>query len=75
MDRKTLRTFRKSLVCGPGETALRRASTIEELDEAWEDYCDGFADETAEREFLRTVYDERKFHITQAFRLAEIMRA
>lgn len=74
MDRPTLRKFRKSLVVGPAETALRRADNIAELDEAWEDYCDGFADETPEREFLRSVYDERKYHINLAFRAAEMMR-
>jgi hypothetical protein len=74
MDRSTLRQFRKSLVVGPAETALRRASNIPELDEAWEDYCDGFADESKEREHLRGLYDERKFHMQQAFRAAEMMR-
>jgi hypothetical protein len=74
MDRSTLRQFRKSLVVGPGEAALRRASNIPELDEAWEDYADGFADESQEREYLRGLYDERKFHMQQAFRSAEMMR-
>lgn len=74
MDRPTLRKFRKSLVVGPAEAALRRADNIAELDEAWEDYCDGFADETPEREFLRSVYDERKYHINLAFRAAKMMR-
>jgi hypothetical protein len=75
MNRTTLRQFRKSLVVGPAEAALRRASDLAELDEAWEDYCDGFADESAERLFLRGLYDERKFHMQQAFRSAEMMRA
>lgn len=74
MDRSTLRSFRKSLVVGPGEAALRRASNIEELDEAWEDFCSGFADESQEREFLRGLYDERKFHMQRAFRAADMMR-
>lgn len=74
MDRPTLRKFRKSLVVGPAEAALRRADNIAELDEAWEDYCDGFADETPEREFLRGLYDERKHHMQLAFRAAEMMR-
>jgi hypothetical protein len=74
MNRTTLRQFRKSLVVGPAEAALRRASDLAELDEAWEDYCDGFADESAERLFLRGLYDERKFHMQQAFRSAEMMR-
>lgn len=74
MDRTQLRKFRKSLVVGPAEAALRRAGDIPELDEAWEDYCDGFADESPEREFLRSVYDERKYHIGLAFRAAEMMR-
>jgi hypothetical protein len=74
MNRTTLRQFRKSLTVGPAEAALRRASDIAELDEAWEDYCDGFADESQEREFLRGLYDERKFHMQQSFRAAEMMR-
>jgi hypothetical protein len=74
MDRSTLRQFRKSLTIGPAETALRRAETVDELDQFWDDYCDGFADETPEREHLRRLYDERKYHIEQAFRLAEMMR-
>jgi hypothetical protein len=74
MNRTSLRQFRKSLVIGPAEAALRRASDIAELDEAWEDYADGFADESAERLFLRGLYDERKFHMQQSFRAAEMMR-
>ncbi len=74
MDRTTLRKFRKSLVVGPGEAALRRAETVEELDQFWDDYCGGFADESPEREFLRGVYDERKYHIERAHRVAEMMR-
>ena len=74
MNRTALRQFRKSIVVGPGEAALRRADNVAELDEAWEDYCDGFADETPEREYLRRLYDERKYHINQAFRAAEMMR-
>jgi hypothetical protein len=74
MNRTTLRQFRKSLTVGPAEAALRRASDIPALDEAWEDFCDGFADESAERLFLRGLYDERKFHMQQSFRAAEMMR-
>jgi hypothetical protein len=74
MDRSALRQFRKSLVVGPGEAALRRADTLEELDQFWDDYCDGFADESPEREFLRGLYDERKYHMQQALRAAEMMR-
>lgn len=74
MDRTALRKFRKSLVVGPAETALRRAETVAELDEAWEDFCSGFADESVEREHLRGLYDERKYHIDRAFRIAEMMR-
>lgn len=74
MDRTSRRQFRKSLVVGPAEAALRRASDLIELDEAWEDYADGFADESAERVYLRGLYDERKFHMQQAFRAAEMMR-
>jgi hypothetical protein len=74
MNRTTLRQFRKSLTVGPAEAALRRASDLAELDEAWDDYCDGFADESQEREYLRGLYDERKFHMQQAFRAAEMMR-
>ena len=74
MDRHTLRQFRKSLTIGPAEAALRRASDIPELDEAWEDFCDGFADESPEREHLRSLYDERKYHMQQALRAAEMMR-
>jgi hypothetical protein len=74
MNRTTLRQFRKSLTVGPAEAALRRACDIAELDEAWEDYADGFADESQEREYLRGLYDERKFHMQQAFRSAEMMR-
>lgn len=65
MNRTARRQFRKSYVILPAETALRRADTVAELDEAWEDYCDGFADETPEREHLRTVYDERRYHMNR----------
>lgn len=74
MNRTSLRQFRKSLIVGPAEAALRRASNIPELDEAWEDYADGFADESAERIYLRGLYDERKHHMEQSFRAAEMMR-
>lgn len=68
------RMFRKSLTIAPAEAALRRCDTIAELDEVWDDYCDAFADETPEREHLRRVYDERKYHIGLAYRAAEMMR-
>jgi hypothetical protein len=74
MNRTSLRQFRTSVLVVPAEAALRRASDIPALDEAWEDFCDGFADESAERLFLRGLYDERKFHMQQAFRSAEMMR-
>lgn len=68
------RMFRKSLLIAPAEQALRRADSLDELDAAWDDFADGFADETLEREQLRSIYDERKYHMQQAFRAAEMMR-
>lgn len=74
MDRTAMRQFRKSLTVAPAEAALRRADNQAELDDSWTDYCDGFADETPEREYLRGLYMERKFHFDESARAARLLR-
>ncbi len=74
MDQKAMRQFRKSMVVGPAEAALKRADNQTELDVLWDDYCDGFADESPEREYLRRLYDERRFHFGEAERAARMLR-
>lgn len=74
MDQTAMRQFRKSMVVGPAEAALKRADNLTELDALWEDYCDGFADESPEREYLRKLYDERKFQFDASARAARMLR-
>lgn len=54
-----LRTaLRKSSVIAPIEAALRACKTEDDLQDAWYDYADSFADETPEREALLGVFLE-----------------
>lgn len=72
--RKALRgRLRRSIATAPAEDALRRACGIEELDAAWEQHCDAFPDESMEREFLLSVYQD--CHARFAVDLSRYMRA
>lgn len=55
----TRTALRKSLLIAPAEDALRRASNDRELADAWFDFCDGFADHSAERRALLAIYQSR----------------
>ena len=70
-----LRTsLRKSLLIAPAEDALRRADNQSELEDAWFDFCDGFADETPERDQLLAIYMGRLKDFKDAARAAEMLR-
>lgn len=71
----TRRMFAKSVLIAPAEEALRRADNQSELEDAWFNYCDGFADETPERDHLLAIYMGKVKDFKDAARLAEIMRA
>lgn len=51
--------LRKSVLIQPAELELRRAETAAELEDAWSDWCDGFAEGSAERRELREVYQDQ----------------
>jgi hypothetical protein len=71
----TRRMFAKSVLIAPAEDALKRADNQSELDDAWEDYCASFADETPERDYLVAIYMGRVKDFKDAARAAEMMRA
>lgn len=72
--RKTIRgRLRKSIATAPAEAALRKADNIEELEVAWDTHCDGFPDESMEREFLLTVYQDKAAQF--AVELSRYLRA
>lgn len=48
--------FRKSELIAPAEAALRNAASKTDLEDAWFDFCDGFADESVERKHLLEIY-------------------
>lgn len=54
MNARTM--FRKAALVAPAEAALRNAKSKDELEDAWFDYCDSFADETPERKHLLEIY-------------------
>jgi hypothetical protein len=68
------RMFAKSILIAPAEAALNRADSRQELEDAWFDYCDGFADETPERDHLLAIYMGRVKAFKDAERAAEMMR-
>lgn len=53
---RTLTMLRKSELIAPAEAALRNAETKDALEDAWFDFCDGFADDSAERKHLLELY-------------------
>lgn len=57
MNTRTM--LRKSELIAPAEAALRNAPSKDALEDAWFDYCDGFADESAERAHLLEVYMDK----------------
>jgi hypothetical protein len=57
MNTRTM--LRKSLLIEPAETALKAAKNQSELEDAWFDMADNFADETPERKHLLEVYMDR----------------
>jgi hypothetical protein len=74
--KQPLRTqLRKSLLVAPAEEALRKADTRQELEDAWFDFCAGFSDESEERAYLLTVWDERAAYFKKAEQWAKFMRA
>jgi hypothetical protein len=62
----TRTALRKSLLIAPAEDALRRAGTQQELEDAWFDFADNFADESPERIHLRAIWDERVAYFKKA---------
>lgn len=75
----TRSALRKSVLIQPAEDALLRCETQEELEDAWEDWASGFADDSVERMHLITVYRaqlQRVGHRAKALReLSRIMGA
>ena len=72
--RKVLRgRLRRSIATAPAEAALRAADGIEALEDAWGLHCDMFPDESMEREFLLTVY--QNCHARFAVDLSRYLRA
>jgi hypothetical protein len=63
----TRTAFRKSVLVAPAEDALRRSSDQQDLEDAWFDFCDNFADDSPERKYLLTIYLER----VELFKAAE----
>lgn len=55
----TRTALRKSLLIAPAEEALRKADSLEELQEAWADFCSGFMESSAEYRELLRVYLEQ----------------
>jgi len=70
----TRRMFAKSVLIAPAEEALKRADNQTELEDAWFNYCDGFADETPERDQLLAVYMGKVKDFKDAARAAEMLR-
>ena len=68
------RMFAKSVLIAPAEAALKRADNQMELEDAWFDYCDGFADETPERDHLLAVYMGRVKDFKDAETAARMLR-
>jgi hypothetical protein len=68
------RMFAKSVLIAPAEEALKRADNQQELEDAWFDFCDGFADETPERDHLLAVYMGRVRDFKDAEAAARMMR-
>lgn len=68
------RMFAKSILIAPAEAALKRADNQVELEDAWFDYCDGFADETPERDHLIAVYMGRVKDFKDAETAARLLR-
>lgn len=66
--------LRKSVLIAPAEAALRRAETRAELEDAWFDYCDGFADGSAECRQLRAVYRDELDRVKRREQAAHYMR-
>lgn len=50
--------LRRSVATAPAEAALRRAENMDALQDAWSMHCDMFPDESMEREFLLSVYQD-----------------
>lgn len=75
----TRTALRKSLLISPAEDALRRSDTLAGLDEAWDDFCSGFAGGSPERRQLMSVYhdcyDTIRQRAREAASLADILRA
>lgn len=70
----TRTALRKSVLIAPAEAALRRAETQEELEDAWFDFADGFADESVEREHLYGVYLEQLKAVGHRAKAARYLR-
>lgn len=70
----TRTALRKSVLVAPAEDALRRASNQPELEDAWFDFCDNFADESPERAHLIAIYMERVGAFKEAERIARMAR-
>ncbi len=70
----TRRMFAKSVLIAPAEDALKRADNQQELEAAWTDYADGFADETPERDHLLAVYMGRAKDFKDAETAARMLR-
>ena len=51
-------TVLRSLALVNAENQLRRADSLQALDDAWSDWCD-FPDESDELEYLLAIYRER----------------
>lgn len=63
------RDLRKSVVIAPIERALECANDQADLEDIWFDLCDGFADDSAERKQLLSVY----LRMTKRFKDAALM--
>jgi sirohydrochlorin ferrochelatase len=55
--------------------ALYAATSVEELQAAWGEHCDEFADETPERARLLKLFDDRLALLKPAERMAKLLRA
>jgi hypothetical protein len=71
----TRTALRKSLLIQPAVDALNRAENQAELEDAWFDFGDGFAEHSAERRELQAVYAARLRRIKEAEKLLNILRA